>query len=370
MQICFVHLQTKYNNLLTTAKTHEEMAAKAAREGQLRAEELRLLRAEAEQLRAQNLEVKRKAQVELESLQEQLRVRKEKQYQLLEKMSASEEAKRQAEDQVSAMEEKLRTLHGRTVEVETQLQVEARMKRSQEEANKTLAIDNENISNANKALQEKISATEEERLRMEVNLLVSFIRLKMIKIHMISLTHSLTHSPLFFQSELRDSGEQLREMAEKVFQLLERLKLAELGKSKAIEALKQKDQEVLALKKKNSRLIKESTQEGKARVKAELDKKVLLDQLKALKTHNQTLSSRCKAEVTEKLKEHEARKAAQEKVRIMGGRLTFLLNKLQADEEVKVVQQEEMKKLEAQLRTGKEHNNELEEKLTATSEVR
>ena len=63
------NLKTKYNNLLTTAKTHEEMAAKAAREGQLRAEELRLLRAEAEQLRAQNLEVKRKAQVELESLQ-------------------------------------------------------------------------------------------------------------------------------------------------------------------------------------------------------------------------------------------------------------------------------------------------------------
>jgi hypothetical protein len=30
------------------------------------------------------------------------------------------------------MEEKLRTLHGRTVEVETQLQIEARMKRSQE----------------------------------------------------------------------------------------------------------------------------------------------------------------------------------------------------------------------------------------------
>lgn len=41
-----------------------------------------------------------KAQVELESLQEQLRVRKEKQYQLLEKLQGQEEAKRQAEDQV------------------------------------------------------------------------------------------------------------------------------------------------------------------------------------------------------------------------------------------------------------------------------
>ena len=62
------------------------MAAKAAREGQLRAEELRILRAETEQLRAQNEDMKRKAQIELESLQEQLRVRKEKQYALLEQV--------------------------------------------------------------------------------------------------------------------------------------------------------------------------------------------------------------------------------------------------------------------------------------------
>lgn len=37
------------------------------------------------------------------------------------------------------------------------------------------------------------------------------------------------------EMESRDSGEQLREMAEKVFQLLERLKLAELAKNKAME---------------------------------------------------------------------------------------------------------------------------------------
>ena len=81
-------LKAKYSSLLTTAKTHEEMAGRAAREGQLRAEELRLLRAECEQLRAQNAEMQRKTQVEIESLQEQLRVRKEKQYHLLEKMQA------------------------------------------------------------------------------------------------------------------------------------------------------------------------------------------------------------------------------------------------------------------------------------------
>lgn len=42
------------------------------------------------------------------------------------------------------------------------------------------------------------------------------------------------------EMESRDSGEQLREMAEKVFQLLERLKLAELAKNKAMEVSRQK----------------------------------------------------------------------------------------------------------------------------------
>ena len=69
---------------------------------------------------------------------------------------------------------------------------------------------------------------------------------------------------------------------------------AELGKTKAVEALRTKESELTALKKKNSRLLKESTKEGKARVKAELDKKVLIDQIRALKKHNAQLALRSK----------------------------------------------------------------------------
>ena len=76
---------------------------------------MRLLRAEAEQLRSQNAEMKRKAQVELEALQEQLRVRKEKQYHLLQQMQAAQDSKRQAEDQVAAMEQKMRSRHAKNV---------------------------------------------------------------------------------------------------------------------------------------------------------------------------------------------------------------------------------------------------------------
>ena len=95
--------------------------------------------------------------------------------------------------QVSAMEEKLRALHAKTVELETQLQVESRAKRSQQEANKKMANEEGNLRIQVADLQAKIEKTESERLRME--------------------------------AEARDSSDQLREMAEKVFQLLERLKL-------------------------------------------------------------------------------------------------------------------------------------------------
>ena len=49
----------------------------------------------------------------IEALHEQLRVRKEKQYQLLEKLQAQDRVKRLAEDQVSSMEDKLRQLHAK-----------------------------------------------------------------------------------------------------------------------------------------------------------------------------------------------------------------------------------------------------------------
>ena len=157
-------------------------------------------------------------------------------------------------------------------------------------------------------------------------------------------------------------------MAEKVFQLLERLKLAELAKTKSVEQLRKAEQETVLLKKKNTRILKESTDEGKARVKAELDKKILADQLRALKAHNTQLTHRCKEEVKLKLKEHEGRTAAEEKVKTLGGRLSFLLNKLQADEEVKIVNKEEMKKQSAQIKTLDERCQELLIKVNATGE--
>jgi hypothetical protein len=329
-------LRQKHGALLATARTHEELATKAAKEGQLRAEEIRLLRVETEQLKQQNTELKMKTQVEVEALQEQLRVRKEKQYQLLEKLQAQEEAKRQAEDQVAGMEEQLRGLHARNVDLETQTKVESRGRANLEEANKELQIENNNLFNSNKELQNKIDKSEKERIRME--------------------------------SEGRDSGDQLREMAEKVFQLLERLKLAELGKSKAMEALKKKEQDMVSLQKKNARLIKESTEEGKARIKAEMDVKVLQDQVRALKKNNTLLAQKSKEEASAKVKAMEEAEQLAEKLKSMEARLAFLLSKVQADDENRVIQAEDRKKLEAQVVSYSEKCEEFQHKLTELGE--
>lgn len=329
-------LQTRYASLLATARTHEEVATRASREGQLRAEEVRLLRNESEQLRACNTELKMKTTVELEALQEQLRVRKDKQYQLLEKLQQLEEAKRQGDDQLAAQEERLRGLHTRGQELETQVQLEAKAKRAQLDANKALFLENGALSKDKRELQLRVDRAEQERARME--------------------------------AENRDSAEQLREMAEKVFQLLERLKLAELGKTKAVDALKLKEGELLALKKKNARLLKEGTQEGKARVKSELDKKVVLEQLGALKKHNAQLSLRCGDEVKAKLAEAAAREQLDGKLQTMGSRVAFLLNKMQADEEAKLVSKEEAKKMSAQLASLQDQSAELALKLHAATE--
>lgn len=190
-------IQTKYSSLLTSAKSHEELAAKAIKEGKLHVEEIRILRSESEHLKQFNAEFKMKTQIEIEALQEQLRVRKEKQYQLLEKLQSLEELKQQAEDRVSGMDEKIRIGVSKINELEKQFAAEKQLKSNFEELSKQLQSDNNNLLIINKELSTKIELNERERLRME--------------------------------SEARDSADQLRETTEKVFQLLERLKLSELG---------------------------------------------------------------------------------------------------------------------------------------------
>ena len=65
-----------------------------------------------------------KSSVEIESLQEQLRVRKEKQYQLLHKLQIQEDAWSKAEDHTKALENKMKELHTKASLVELKMKLE------------------------------------------------------------------------------------------------------------------------------------------------------------------------------------------------------------------------------------------------------
>ncbi|KAL7553975.1 hypothetical protein ACHAWF_018677 [Thalassiosira exigua] len=310
-------LSEKYHALVRSSKESEEAVEAAGRENRLKSDEIRVLRAEVQQLKQKNSDLTIQSTVELESVHEQLRLRKEKQYQLLGKLQSQEEASRQAEDHVKDMEQSVRDLRQRSSELQTALQLETNARISQDNSNRTLTVDFQATSAENRELSAKLQEMEQDRLKLE--------------------------------AEARDNGEQLREMAEKVFQLLERLKLAELGKKKSMEALTKKEQELFALKKQQNKVSEDNANQRRIREKAESEKRAVEDQLRGLKKVNSQLSQRMKEEAKSRMREEEARKEANEKVTTLDGRLAFLLNRLQTDEEARSAQQEEAKKMESQL---------------------
>lgn len=322
----------KYNALVQSSKESEEAARNAIRENQLKTDEIRVLRAEVEQLKHKNSELTIQSTVELDAVQEQLRLRKEKQYQLLGKLQSQEEASRQAEDHAKEMEQNVRDLRQKSSELQTALQLETNARISQDNSKRTLTIDFEAMSAENKELCSKLQESEQDRLKLE--------------------------------AEARDNGDQLREMAEKVFQLLERLKLAELGKKKSMEALTKKEQELFTLKKQQIKIVEDNANQRRIRERVEVEKRAVDDQLRGLKKVNSQLSQKLKEEAKCRIREEEAGKEATEKVRTLDGRLAFLLNRLQTDEEARSVQQDEIKKMESQLQSATQRCETLQTKLT------
>ena len=324
-------LQEEYSCLVRSSKEAEETADNLSRENALKTEEIRLLRLELDQLKQKNSELYNQSTIELEAVQEQLRLRKEKQYQLLGKLQSQEENCRRAEDHAKELEHSNQELRKKTSELQTALQLETNSRISQVDSNRTMSVDLQTVSAENKELNRKLNEIDQEKLKLE--------------------------------SEARDNGDQLREMAEKVFQLLERLKLAELGKKKSSEALAKKEQELFAIKKLQSKMADDVLDMKRIREKVELEKRNLEDQLRGLKKVNSQLGHKLKDEAKTRLREEEACKEANEKVQTLDGRLAFLLNRLQTDEEARSVQQGDMKKIRAQMQSMAQKCEALQTKL-------
>ncbi len=329
-------LQEKHAALVQSYKVADSKAESATRDNRLKAEEIRVLRLEVEQLRQAHSDLQIKSTVELEAAQEQLRLRKEKQYQLLGKLQSHEITTRQTEEHTAEMEKNIKELRERSSELQTALRLETSARISENDANRRLSVELKTMASDNKELNSSLQSLEQERLALE--------------------------------AEARGNGEQLREMAEKVFQLLERVKLAELGKKKSTEALSRKEQELFATKKQYNRLSEDVLDQKRRREKIEIEKRALEEQLRGLKKANNQLGHKLKEEAKLRIKAEEAAQLSDEKVHKLDGRIAFLLNKLQLDEETITVQQEEMKKVDTQLQAITVRCESLQGKLTQAEE--
>jgi myosin protein heavy chain len=329
-------LKVEHAALTSEATVAKNDLEECSKRSQLQSDEIRVMRSEIEILKKKLQETDMKSSVEIESLQEQLRVRKEKQYQLLEKLQFQEETRRKAEDQVSALEDRIKNLISKSSSAETQLQLEMNSKLGQEDMNHKLRAENLSLQEQNKEYSLNLQKIEKENLRIE--------------------------------AESRESGEQLREMAEKVFQLLERLKLAELGKTRSMEALRSKEDEVHGLKKKLATLSKDYEKESKLRDQTNIEKKSLEDQLRDLKKHNSKLGHKWKEEAKLKVRFDDERKDAEEKIRTLNSRISFLLNKLQTDEEARSSLNDEWERLKSHAGELSERNLSLQKELDEVTE--
>lgn len=319
------NLQSSYGILVESGKSQECFAKKALKDDEIRDIEVRKLQNELDLSKKESQAFKVKAALDLESLEEQLRIRKEKQYHLIEKMQLQEELKREAEDHAATLKQSISEIMSKNNELETQAQLENNKYICLEEANRAMQSEIRVTLDENKALLAKIHELKQEKLRIE--------------------------------AEARDDGEKLREMAEKVFQLLEKLKLSDHEKKNALKSLKNKEQDVLVMQKKLAALQKKVTEEEKSRAQTLLENSELEEQIRSIKKNNTQLSSKCKEEARLRIQEEEEKKGFEEKARILDSRLSFLLNKLQSDEENKLVQKDEVKKMEEQLaETTKQHD--------------
>ena len=105
-----------------------------------------------------------------------------------------------------------------------------------------------------------------------------------------------------------------------------------------MESLKKKENEYLVLNKQYTKLQAENIEYAKLKEKYEQEKKDSVEQLKAIRKHNQTLVQKSKDEASEKLAIIEQNDAIKESMKVTEARLSFLLNKIQSDDDARILQ--------------------------------
>ena len=223
-------------------------------------------------------ETKKTARVRIESMQEELRTRREKQYSLLERLQAAEESMRSSEDECERLRETVNVVQERMYELDAQL-IQAKQWRTEDQGKGNAEV-----------MKWKTKVKERD------------VEIKTYKEANVGIKR------------------QLQEMAATVLQLVEKAKVSDNKLEQEGKKASGKRAQLEALQQRIAGLIQEGTKEGKARVQAETTVKVLHEQINELRKQNKRLVETMKQNLIkfEEREEHLKRRMTSIQARLTG----------------------------------------------------
>jgi hypothetical protein len=274
-------------------------------------------RLEAEERALQNQELKSalgtieaRLGSEIAQISEALRMRKEAHYTALERASTAEETRRQAIDDAHRLQVALQGAHARLVEMEARHQDDEKRVRDVNESMKMHAQESAGLREAIKVLQARHASADGERVRLA--------------------------------NELNACLQQLRKATDTLLAVLDRVKLAETAKSRAMESLRSREAEVTDLL---------SQIELMKRTQATLEQQsaAASEDAELYRAHVATLAAKIRDEAQRAAKDDVGKREAQEQNRVLAARAALLTGHLQASEESCNAERARSKRLETEL---------------------
>jgi hypothetical protein len=169
--------------------------------------------------------------------------------------------------------------------------------------------------------------------------------------------------------EVMEQADQLKEMAEKVFQLIDRLQAAEQAKEPAEEAATRVGKDLREAK---ERILKLETERAEADKQARRFGEELRKERNRVEESKKKLNEVSKMHRSEKelrLREARGRQEQQEARKALAGRVSYLMNKAALDDESRANARVDVKKLETQLHSSMKKNESLNAQLRRLREA-
>ncbi len=275
---------------------------------------------------------------EISSLKDTAKQAQQRERELLAEMESKDEQARGLRMNVASLEDKLVKVSTSNVELNSRLLDQQRVASEQEEA-MTAGVDDA-VSDLQSTLASRETELEIERREKG--------RLK---------------------GEVAEQADQLKEMAEKVFQLIDRLQQAEQAKRPAEEAAERVGKEVREAK---ERILRLETERAAADKQARRFGEELRKSRLEAKSAKEKLGEQTKLHRSEKqlrLREARGRQEQAEARKALAGRVSYLMNKSALDDESRANARVDVKRLETQLQQSLKKNEHLHAQLRRSKEA-